>query len=70
MLEFIMQNLATIIIAIVLLAVVALITVRMVSNKKKGKSSCNCSSSCGGCSMAGVCHTCKADGKVKALKKS
>ena len=54
MFAWIMENIATIIISTVLLIAVAAIIVRMVRNKKKGKSSCGCG--CAGCAMNGSCH--------------
>lgn len=54
MLSWLAQNLATIIIGAVLIAVVAAIIVSMVRNKKKGKSSCGCG--CADCPMSGSCH--------------
>ncbi len=54
MLHFIMENLSTIIIGILLLAVVVLIVKKMRNDKKNGKSSCGCG--CGGCASAGICH--------------
>ena len=55
MIAWILQNLATIIISLVLAAIVALIIVFLVKNKKKGKSSCGCN--CAHCAMAGSCHS-------------
>ena len=49
-----MENLSTIIIGILLLAVVVLIVKKMRNDKKSGKSSCGCG--CGGCASAGICH--------------
>ena len=54
MLEFLSANLATILISIALIAVVAAIIVSMVRNRKKGKSNCGCN--CANCAMAGSCH--------------
>lgn len=54
MLSWLAQNLATIIIGAVLIAIVAAIIVSMVRNKKKGKSSCGCG--CADCPMSGSCH--------------
>ncbi|MBQ7411471.1 MAG: FeoB-associated Cys-rich membrane protein [Clostridia bacterium] len=54
MLEFIKNNIATIAISILLLAIVAGIIVRLVKNKKQGKSSCGCG--CSNCAMSGICH--------------
>lgn len=54
MLAWIMDNLATIIVCAVLIAIVAATVISMVRNKKKGKSSC--SGGCAHCSMNGACH--------------
>ncbi|MDE7334117.1 MAG: FeoB-associated Cys-rich membrane protein [Lachnospiraceae bacterium] len=54
MFTWIMENMATIIISTVLLIIVAAIIVRMVYNRKKGRSSCGCG--CAGCAMNGSCH--------------
>lgn len=54
MLQWICENIGTIAVGLVLLAVVILIARGMIRDKKQGKSSCggNCAS-CGGC---GCCH--------------
>ena len=54
MLAWLSENLATIIICVVLAAIVSAIIVYLVENKKKGKSSCG--GNCGHCPMAGKCH--------------
>ena len=54
MFAWLSQNIATIIICAVLIAIVAAILVSMVKNKKKGKSSCGCG--CADCPMSGSCH--------------
>lgn len=54
MLTWILENIATIIICVVLLAIVAAIIVRIVGDKKKGKSSCGCG--CANCPVSGSCH--------------
>ena len=54
MFNWIARNLSTIIICLVLAAVVALIIVSLVKDKRKGKSSCGCK--CAHCPMAGSCH--------------
>lgn len=54
MVEFIINNLSTIIISAVILAVVVLIIVNMIKDRKKGKSSCGCG--CANCPSAGMCH--------------
>jgi hypothetical protein len=52
MLTFIMANIGTIAVGLVLLAVVGAIIRSMINDKKKGKSSCGCG--CEGCSHK--CH--------------
>lgn len=53
-LNFIMQNLATFLIALALILVCTLIVVKMIRDKKKGKSGCGCG--CSGCAMSHMCH--------------
>ena len=53
MLHWISANLGTIVIAGVLLAVIVLISIQLIRDKKKGKSSCGCN--CAHCAMAGQC---------------
>lgn len=55
MLEWISQNIATIIICAALIGVVAAIIAGMVRNKLKGKSSCGCG--CSDCPMSSSCHS-------------
>ena len=55
MLSWISQNIATIVICIVLLAIVAAIIAKLVKDRKKGKSSFGCN--CAHCAMAGSCHS-------------
>ena len=54
MISWISQNIATIIICLVLALIVTLIIVGLVRDKKKGKSSCGCN--CANCAMRGSCH--------------
>lgn len=54
MLIFLLENLATVLIAAVLLAVLAGIVLFMRKNKKQGKSACGCG--CANCPMSGECH--------------
>lgn len=49
------QNLATIIVALIILAIVAAIIIVRIRDKKAGKSSCSCG--CSGCAMKDSCHT-------------
>ena len=56
MITWIMNNIATIIICAVLIAIVTAIIVSMVKKKKQGKSMvCNCGS-CKSCPMSGSYH--------------
>lgn len=55
MLTWISENIATIIICVILLAVIAAIIGKMVRDKKKGKFSCGCG--CANCAMNGSCHS-------------
>lgn len=54
MIAWISANISTILITAVLIAVVTLIIVRLVKNRKKGVSSCGCS--CSSCPMGKSCH--------------
>ena len=51
---YLMQNLGTIVISAVLFAIVVLIVLRLMKNKKAGKSSCGCN--CAHCALHGTCH--------------
>lgn len=53
--DWLLNNLATIIISVILALVVFLIIFKMIRDRKKGKSSCGCDCSC--CSMGGCCHS-------------
>ena len=55
MLSWLSANLATIIVFFVVALVVGLIIIKMVKDKKAGKSSCSCG--CGGCPMKDSCHS-------------
>lgn len=59
MLTFLSQNIATILISLVLLAVVALAVWALVRRHRAGKSACGCN--CGSCPMSGGCHSCKSE---------
>lgn len=54
MLAFLEENLGTILIGAVLLAIIAAILWRMIRNRKKG--SCSCGSGCEHCAGASACH--------------
>ncbi|MBO4748285.1 MAG: FeoB-associated Cys-rich membrane protein [Clostridiales bacterium] len=49
------DNLGTIIISLILLVVVGLVIYKMISDKRKGKSSCGCN--CGSCPSSSICHS-------------
>ncbi len=52
--HFITENIGTIIVGIIILAVVAGITVKLIRDKNKGKTSCGCG--CSNCPSSGICH--------------
>ena len=54
MFDWIVANLGTIVVLLAVIAVVAGVTVKMIKDKKQGKSSCG--SSCCSCPMSGKCH--------------
>ena len=58
MLQWICENIGTIAVALVLLAVVILIVRIMMRDKKQGKSSCG-----GNCASCGGCCACRKDGR-------
>ncbi len=55
MLSFLSQNLATIIVLLIVASVVGLVVFKMIKDKKAGKQSCSCG--CGGCPMRESCHS-------------
>lgn len=55
MLSWIAENIYTIIICIVLIAIVTSVTVNIIRNMRNGKTSCGCG--CSGCPMKGSCHS-------------
>lgn len=54
MFVWIAENIATILICVALIAIVAAIIVKLVRDRKKGRNSCGCN--CAHCAMAGSCH--------------
>ena len=54
MLSWIAENAATIIVTAILLIVIAAVIVKLIRDKKRGRSSCGCQ--CANCPMAGKCH--------------
>ncbi len=54
MLTWISEYLGTVVIALVLAAIIALILIKLVHDHKNGKSTCG--SNCAHCAMASSCH--------------
>lgn len=54
MVSWIISNMGNIIVSILVVAVVAFVIFKMVSDRRKGKSSCGCG--CSDCAMNGQCH--------------
>ena len=52
--KWIIDNCVSLVVLAVVAAVVALIVIKMIRDKKQGKSSCSCG--CGGCAMKDSCH--------------
>lgn len=52
--DWLINNLATIVISIILAVILGLIIYKLIKNKKQGKSSCGCD--CSSCPMGGRCH--------------
>ncbi|MBR6308869.1 MAG: FeoB-associated Cys-rich membrane protein [Lachnospiraceae bacterium] len=55
MIEFLTQNIGTIVISAGLVAVVTLIIRSLINDKKKGKSTCG--GNCGSCAGCSACHS-------------
>ena len=54
MFTWLLENLGTIIVALILIVIVTLIIVKMIKDKKQGRSSGGCG--CSNCAMSGTCH--------------
>lgn len=54
MINFLVNNIGTIIVSLIILIIVSLIIIKLVRDKKNGKSSCGCG--CENCPNAGICH--------------
>ncbi len=61
MLEFLQNNIGTIIVGAALLVILAIAAWRMIADKKQGKSSCG--GSCGCCPNSALCHAAHEDVK-------
>jgi hypothetical protein len=55
MITWLLNNISTIIVCVIIIAVVAMIVRKMVKDKKQGKSSCGCG--CQNCAMHDACHS-------------
>ena len=55
MLHWVSAKLSTIIVSAVLLAIIIAISIYLIRQKKKGRSSCGCN--CAHCAMHGQCHS-------------
>ncbi len=60
MLDWLSENIATVAVSAVLLAIVGLVIFKMIKDRKKGVGGCGCG--CGGCAMSEYCHK-KGDNK-------
>ncbi len=54
LIEFLKNNLGTIAVLIIVLAMVAALVYKLIKDKRAGKSSCSCG--CSDCPMSGKCH--------------
>lgn len=54
MMRFFSENWGSLLVGIAVLAVVALVLIKMHRDRKKGENSCGCD--CGNCPSAGMCH--------------
>lgn len=57
MISWILNNIGTIAVTAILIAIVITALVIVLKDKKKGKSTCGCN--CAHCAMAGSCHNSK-----------
>lgn len=56
MLAWFTENLGTIIVTLILVAIVALIIAKMIRDRKSGKGTGSCGCGCEHCAMHGKCH--------------
>lgn len=59
LIDWLIANIGSVLVGVVVLAVVALVIALMAKDKKKGKTGCSCG--CESCAMAGKCHPEKSD---------
>ena len=63
---FLMENLSTVIIGLILAGVVYLVVRKMIRDRREGKG-CGCSGGCAGCSGASMCHGGQRAGREKQV---
>ena len=63
---FLMENLSTVIIGLILAGVVYLVVRKMIRDRREGKG-CGCSGGCAGCSGASMCHGGQRPGREKQV---
>ena len=63
MIDWLSSNIATIVTALVVAAMVLGAALSVIRDRKKGKSSCGCN--CGCCPMSTACHAARAQGANK-----
>lgn len=56
MLSVFSENLGSIAVLGILAVIIGLVAFKIIRDKKSGKSSCSCGSSCGSCPMKDKCH--------------
>ncbi|MBQ1284285.1 MAG: FeoB-associated Cys-rich membrane protein [Acutalibacteraceae bacterium] len=54
MLDWIINNIGTVVVGALLAAAVAAVIIKLIKDKRAGKSSCGCN--CSGCPMSDKCH--------------
>lgn len=64
MFQFIMNNIGSLIVGAAVLALLVLLSYKLISDKRQGKSSCG--AACSSCPNAGLCHAAR---DKKAVKK-
>ena len=65
MFVWLIENLGTILVTLLLIVIVTMIILYLIREKKQGRSSCG--GNCGHCSMCGTCHQ-KPEGSRRSLK--
>lgn len=54
--NFFSEHIGDIIVGGILIVIVASIVVKMIRDKKAGRSSCGCGGGCSGCAGSNICH--------------